>query len=491
VAVPGLGGFVVPIAVGIIVALFAIQRFGTTSIGRAFGPIMVAWFAVLALLGLAHVVAQPTVLQAVNPVHMVRFFADNGFQGFLSLGSVFLVVTGGEALYADLGHFGRGPIRTGWFAMVLPALVLNYFGQGALLIGNPEAIESPFYRMAPGWAVLPLVALATMATVIASQALISGVFSLTMQAIQFSYLPRMRVVHTSASAFGQIYIPAVNWALMVACVALVLGFRSSTALAAAYGVAVTSTMVITTLLFYVVSRERFGWSAVPATAFAVGFGVIDLAFLSANLFKIPEGGWFPLVVAAAVFAVLMTWKTGKRLVAERLPHGHLPISDFVERLSHQGPPPQRVPGSALYLYARPGQTPPAMIANVEHNNALHSDVAVLSVLTDDLARVPPERRVEVHELGDGVRQVTVRYGFLEQPDVPQALREAGVRPEIDGDFDEVYIVGAEALVVTDQPGMARWREHLFALLNRNATPAARYFGLPQERTMILAQQVNL
>ena len=310
IASPALADFVVPAAVVIIVALFALQSRGTATIGKLFGPIMLAWFAVLAVLGIGQIVAEPSVLRAVNPLYGLRFFLQNGFQGFLALGSVFLVVTGGEALYADMGHFGKRPIQVGWYAFALPALLLNYFGQGGLLLGDPAAIESPFYRLAPDWGVLPLVLLATAATVIASQALISGVFSLTMQAIQMGYAPRMRIVHTSARAIGQIYLPAVNWGLMLACVALVISFGSSTALAAAYGVAVTSTMVITTLLFYVVARERFGWARVPAVALCIAFGVVDVAFLGANLFKVPAGGWFPLVVAAGVFTLMTTWRDG-------------------------------------------------------------------------------------------------------------------------------------------------------------------------------------
>jgi KUP system potassium uptake protein len=488
---PALADYVVPAAVVIIVALFAHQSRGTATIGKLFGPIMLTWFAVLALLGIVQIVAVPAVLLAVSPLHGVRFFLQNGFRGFLALGSVFLVVTGGEALYADMGHFGKRPIQVGWYAFALPALLLNYFGQGALLLGDPAAIESPFYRLAPEWGVLPLVVLATAATVIASQALISGVFSLTMQAVQMGYAPRMRVVHTSARAIGQVYLPAVNWGLMLACVALVLGFGSSTALAAAYGVAVTSTMVITTLLFYVVVRERFGWSLVPAAALCIAFGVVDVAFLGANLFKIPAGGWFPLVVAAGVFTLMTTWRTGRRLVNERVRGGQVPLDSFVADLAKSAPPPQRVPGTAVYLSSRPGMTPPALIANVRSNNAMHRQVVVLSVVVGERPKVPAERRAELRDLGAGVQLLYLHYGFMEALDVPGALREEANNGLAVDVRRAAFILGAEWLVVTDRPGMAQWRERLFAVMSRNATPAGRYFGLPLEQTVILVQRVEL
>jgi len=491
IASPALADFVVPAAVVIIVALFALQSRGTATIGKLFGPIMLAWFAVLAVLGIGQIVAEPSVLRAVNPLYGLRFFLQNGFQGFLALGSVFLVVTGGEALYADMGHFGKRPIQVGWYAFALPALLLNYFGQGGLLLGDPAAIESPFYRLAPDWGVLPLVLLATAATVIASQALISGVFSLTMQAIQMGYAPRMRIVHTSARAIGQIYLPAVNWGLMLACVALVISFGSSTALAAAYGVAVTSTMVITTLLFYVVARERFGWARVPAVALCIAFGVVDVAFLGANLFKVPAGGWFPLAVAAGVFTLMTTWRTGRGLVGERVSGGRVPLDTFVENLATDAASPQRVPGTAVYLFSHPGMTPPALMANVRHNNAMHDQVVVLSIVTGETPKVSPESRAELRDLGAGVHQLCLHYGFMETPDVPGALRQEasnGLPVEV---RDAAFILGAEWLAVTDRPGMAQWRERLFAVMSRNATPAGRYFGLPQDRTVILAQRVDL
>ena len=492
VATPAFEHLVIPIAVAILVVLFSIQRRGTAAIGSVFGPVMLVWFGTLAVLGVVQILDEPTVFKAINPIYAVELFGHEGFHAFLALGSVFLVVTGGEALYADMGHFGRHPIRVGWFTLVLPALLLNYFGQGALLLGEPEAIHHPFYNLVPDWGVLPLVVLATMATVIASQALISGVFSLTMQAVQMGYVPRVRIAHTSPTAFGQIYIPSVNWGLMISCIALVVGFQTSTSLAAAYGVAVTATMVITTMLFYVVLRERFGWSTPAAAALIAVFLPVEIGFLAANLFKIPAGGWFPLVVGAAVFTLLTTWATGRRIVGERIRQGELKLETYIESLMSGRRPPARVPGTAIYLYSGRGMAPPAMIANMRHNDVLHDQVIVLSIVTDDeSARVLPARRSEVSDLGHGVHQVVLHYGFIEEPDVPQGLCEgAAVRLGINP-ATAAYFLGSESLVVTRRPGMARWRERLFAAVSRNAANAATYFNLPPDRTVTLGQQVEL
>ena len=486
-----LEGFAVPIAVVILVGLFAIQRRGTSAIGRLFGPIMITWFATLAILGVSHLVGEPSVLRAVNPLYGIRFFADNGFDAFLALGSVFLVVTGGEALYADMGHFGRAPISRGWFFVALPALALNYFGQGALLLGEPSAIESPFYRMAPTWGLVPLVVLATCATVIASQALISGVFSLTMQAIQLGYAPRHKIAHTSAASIGQIYIPAVNWALMAACVAVVIGFGSSANLAAAYGVAVTSTMVVTTMLLYVVLRERFGWPAGRAALLCGAFGVVDMAFFSANLLKIPAGGWFPLVIATGMFTMMTTWRTGRRLLGERIRRGQVTLEMFFSSVAEAPERPQVVPGTAVYLFSTPDVAPSALLSNVRHNNVLHRQTVILSIKTDDTPRVLPARRAEVKHIADGVDQVILHYGFMEEPDVTKGLTEGAARRLAIDPSTASFFLGAESLIVSHQPGMALWREHLFALLSRNATPAGRSFGLPPDRTVTLGQQVLL
>jgi KUP system potassium uptake protein len=491
VAAPSLTHAVLPISVVILFGLFTIQRHGSGSIGRLFGPIMALWFATIAVLGIVHLGAEPQVLRALNPVYGLRFFADNGFRGFLALGAVFLAVTGGEALYADMGHFGRAPIRLGWFSIVLPALLFNYLGQGALLLHDPEAISSPFYKLAPSWGTLPLVVLATAATVIASQALISGVFSLTMQAIQMGYLPRLRIFHTSSAASGQIYLPAVNRALMVACIALVIGFRSSANLAAAYGIAVTSTMVITTLLFYVVLREHFQWKPLPARALCAVFLVVDCGFFGANLFKIPAGGWFPFVVAAVLFTIMTTWHTGRRMVAALIRRNEIPLTRFLDDVVAADDPPRRVPGAAVYLFSSPGLTPPALIANVRHNHVLHDQVIVLSIVTDERPRVPPADRASVERLGEGVYQVVLSYGFMEEPDVPTGVTEGDAAKLFVDVSRAAFFLGAEALVVTKRPGMARWREHLFAVLSRNSTPAATYFGLPPDHTVTLGMQVEL
>jgi len=491
-AAPGVERWVVPIAVVILIGLFAIQRRGTSSIGRLFGPVMTVWFAVISLLGIIQIVDNLQVLRAVNPVYAVQFFTANHFTGFLALGSVFLVVTGGEALYADMGHFGRRPIAMAWFVLVLPALLLNYFGQGALLLSDPSAIESPLFEMAPDWSLYPMVLLATAATIIASQALISGIFSLTMQAIQLGYAPRHRIRHMSDSSFGQVYLPVINWALMGACIAIVVGFRSSSALASAYGVAVTSTMVITTILFYAVLRDRQGWSKVAGMSLCGAFLVLDVAFFGANLFKIPTGGWFPIIVAGVMFTLMTTWHTGRRLVAARIRRDDVTLSDYLAILREEGGNlPQRVEGTAVYLFSSPGLAPPALMANVKHNHFLHSQIVVLSITTALQPRVPPEDRAVVTELEHGIYQVLLRYGFMEEPDVTAGVREGAV---LDLDIDPAeatFVLGAETIRITKTPGMALWREHLFAFLTRNATPAAAYFGLPLGRTMTISTPVDL
>ena len=491
IAAPGLSHWVIPISCVILVGLFFIQQRGTAVIGRFFGPVMVVWFSVLGVLGGAKILSEPSVLRAVNPGYAARFFTENGHIGFLALGAVFLVVTGGEALYADMGHFGRRPIKLAWFTIVLPALLLNYFGQGALLIADHEAVESPFFKLAPSWSLYPLVALATAATIIASQALISGVFSLTLQAIQLGYAPRHRVRHTSAEAIGQIYIPAVNWALMAACIALVIGFGSSADLAAAYGVAVTSTMLITTILFYVVLRERFGWAAGRAKALCGVFLVIDVAFLGANVFKIPAGGWFPLLVAGAMFSLMTTWRTGRRLVAERSRRNDVPLRELMSGIGRSPELSQRVPGTAVYLFSSPGLAPPALVANLRHNKALHERVIILSIVTATEPRVLPARRATVEEVGPGVHQVVLHYGFLEEPDVPLGIGQGQARRLAIDVAHVTYFLGTEVLRVTEREGMAMWREHLFATISRNATPAAVYFNLPLPQTITLGTAVEL
>jgi KUP system potassium uptake protein len=483
---PDLGSWVIPASIVIIIGLFAIQRFGTGLVGRVFGPIMVVWFATMAVLGTASLLRNPEILQAFNPIHGVRYFTENTTKGFLSMGSLFLVVTGGEALYADMGHFGRRPIKVSWFSMVLPSLVLVYLGTGALLLRDPEAIESPFFLMAPSGLRLPLVVLATLATIIASQALISGVFSLTVQAVQLGYAPRMRIVNTSAKAKGQIYVPGINWTLMIACVGLIVGFGSSSALAAAFGLSVTGTMFVTTILFAVYARNHFGWHPAAVWAAAGLVLVVEGAFLTANLFKIPDGGWFPLVVGAVVLAVLTTWKTGRRLVEERLRSG-TPLDVFASSLHNGRSSVVRVPGTAVFLYSDPGVTPPSLLVHVRSSGALHRDVYVVSVDVTSEPTVPPVRRESIRELGSGIHQVTLRYGFMEVLRVADDL-EAHLRIEPDRTD---YFLGRETVRATDRPGMARWRERLFAVLARNASDVASHYHLPDARVVEIGQRLDL
>ena len=422
VATPFFDPYVVPIAVVILIGVFAIQRHGTHRVGGLFGPIMVAWFIVIAVLGIAQMIRQPVVLTAVDPRHAISFFGEHGWHGFAVLGAVFLVVTGGEALYADMGHFGKRPIRYAWFSLVLPALLLNYFGQGALLLTNPAAAEQPFFLLAPGWALLPMVGLASAAAIIASQALISGAFSLTQQAIQLGYCPRLDIEHTSHHEIGQVYVPQVNWALMLSTIAIVIGFGSSTALAAAYGIAVTLTMVITAVLLQVVATERWGWP--PAVAYTVTgiFLTIDLAFFGANVLKIAHGGWLPLVIGGLLFTLMTTWKTGRRIVAARLTARAIPIEEFLAAVD--ATPPARVPGTAVFMTAQPRGTPPALAHNLRYNKVLHEHVVTLMVTTQPIPHVPEDQRVVVRPLGHGVFDVVARYGFMEDPNVPEALGRA-------------------------------------------------------------------
>lgn len=485
---PGLDAWVLPMAVAILVALFSVQRSGTGVIGAAFGPVMLVWFLVLAVLGVRQVLLRPEVLVAVDPRYGLRYFAANGMAGFASLGSVFLVVTGGEALYADMGHVGVKAIRRGWFGIVMPALVLAYFGQGALLLRDPGAIDNPLFRMGPDWAAGPLVVLATGATVIASQALISGAFSLTMQAIQIDHLPRMTIRQTSREHPGQIYVPVVNWLLMVACVTLVLGFRSSSRLAAAYGVAVTVTMAVTTILFAVVAVQRLGWSRRRATIVAALFLVVDLSFVGANLLKIPDGGWFPLVVAAVVFLVMRTWHDGRRLVARRMRRDRVPARRVLRQAVASGV--TRVPGTAFYLHPTAGQTPPALLANLRAHHVVHEQVVLVRVAVQPVPQVPRARQATVTELGDGLLQLEVRFGFDQRVDLGAVIRDQE-DPVFDLD-DAVFVVGREHLTSTARPrSLSGFREHLFIWLHRNAADAASWYGLPAHRVIEVGSRVEL
>ena len=489
VATPVFTPYVIPITIVILIILFSVQSRGTAKIGAIFGPVMLLWFLVLAALGLTHVIEHPAVMAAVNPVYAVRFFARNGLAGFLVLGSVFLAVTGGEALYADMGHFGKRPIRLAWFVLVLPALLINYFGQGALVIADPSAAEHPFFQLAPSWALIPLVVLTTLATVIASQAVISGAFSLTRQAVQLGYLPRVDIEHTSSTQIGQIYIPGLNWLLAIACIGLVVGFRSSSNLAAAYGVAVTTDMVFTTILFAVVARTRWNWSIAATVALAAAFLVIDLGFWTAGVTKIPSGGWFPLVIAAAVFTVMTTWKTGRAILAERLAESALPIEKLGERVAAAAL--TRVPGTAVYLTRDPNFVPHALLLNMRHNKVLHERIVFLALFTSTQAYVRDADRVTVETLAPNVYRVRAHYGFAEDPEVPNVIercRQQGL--DIDPS-QTTFFVGRETLLATERPGMAIWRERLFARLARNARRATRFFNIPPNRVVELGAEIEL
>jgi KUP system potassium uptake protein len=481
--------YIVPLAVVILLGLFLIQSHGTARVGALFGPVMIVWFVTIAVLGIRWIIRDPHVLSAFNPLHAVIFFRDNGWHGFVVLGSVFLVVTGGEALYADMGHFGRRPIRAAWFVMVFPALLLNYLGQGAMILQDPATAASPFYLMAPRWALYPYVALATMAAIIASQALISGAFSLTRQAIQLGYCPRLDIEYTSETHQGQIYIPQVNRALMLATIGLVLGFQTSSALAAAYGMAVTSTMVITTMLAYLVARSSWGVSRAIAGSLAGFFLAIEMAFFGANLVKVAHGGWFPLVIGAVVYMGLSTWKEGRALLASRLRERMYPFEQFLKDIAER--PPVRVTGTAIFMTSNLQGTPATLLHNLQHNKVLHERVILLTVVTIDVPRVPPEERSEVTPLGLGFFRLTLRYGFMEEPDVPAALLEASQRGFPVNLEETTFFLGVETLLATRRPGMPLWRERLFVWIARNAVRANSFFKIPPERVVELGMQVEL
>jgi len=489
VATPALAPWVIPLTLVILFGLFVFQKRGTTRVGRVFGPVMIVWFVALAALGVSQIVRQPEVLAAVSPHHAARFFLINEGRGFLVLGAVFLVVTGGEALYADMGHFGVRPIRLAWFWLVLPSLLLNYFGQGALLLRDATAVVSPFYRMVPAWLVFPLIALATAAAIIASQAVISGAFSLTRQAVQLGYSPRVQIEHTSSREIGQIYIPVVNWALMVATFALVLGFRTSSDMAAAYGVAVSGEMVITTILLYVLTREGWGWSRAKAGSLAAFLLVVDLAFFGANALKIPQGGWFPLAVGAGVYVIMTTWKRGRQILSRRMLEKTVPLKMLLADLAAE--PPIRVPGTAIFMYGTTDGTPPALVHNLAHNKVLHERIVFLTVITEEVPHVPDAERVTVKHLGKGFSQVQARYGFMEDPDIKDVLdacRTKGLDMLIEG---ATFFMGRETLIATDRPGMALWRERLFSFMQRNALRATAFFKIPPNQVFEVGAQVEL
>jgi KUP system potassium uptake protein len=489
VETPLFAPYVVPMSVAILVVLFLFQKYGTHRVGRLFGPIMVLWFVTIAILGISWIVREPTIIGAIDPRHGFTYFRQHGLPGVAVLGAVFLAVTGGEALYADMGHFGKTPIRIAWFALVLPALVLNYLGQGALLLTDAAAARQPFFLLAPEWALFPLVAIATAAAIIASQALISGAFSLTQQAIQLGYAPRLNIEHTSSHEIGQVYVPQVNFALMVSTVLIVVGIGSSRALAAAYGIAVTMTMVITAVLLHVIAIERWRWPPALALTITSAFLAIDLTFFGANLLKLFQGGWLPIMIGASIFTGMTTWKTGRRLMAERLVARAIPIDHFLTAIT--AAPPIRVPGTAVFMTAQPRGIPPALAHNLRHNKMLHERVVLLTVSTAPVPHVAEDHRITTHPIGYGIYSIRLVYGFMEDPHVPDALRAAHAAG-LDIDTEDItYFLGRETILVTGRRGMARWREKLFVLMTRNAVAATSFFRLPAERVVELGVQVEI
>ncbi len=494
VAAQGLDRFILPISVGIILLLFAAQRAGTAKVGRIFGPITLVWFVVIALLGIRGIGMAPEILKSFNPTHGLSFLAGHGKIGLVVLGSVVLAVTGGEALYADMGHFGPRPIRVAWFAAVLPALVLNYLGQGALLIAQPEIASTqsfnPFYQLCPQWALYPLVILATAAAIIASQALISGAYSLTMHAIQLGYMPRLLIEHTSQHERGQIYMPQVNFALMVACLGLILGFKNSDNLAGAYGVAVTFTMVTTTLLFFFASQRVFGWSRLHATLVAGGMLLVEAPLAAANLLKIPHGGWFPLLIAGTMFFIMSTWKTGRRLVWERLRVSAMPAIKFIADIAKKDP--LRVAGTAVYMASNPNTTPMALLHNLKHNKVLHKRIIFFTICVEETPVVDASERLEVERMDAGFWRVQAHYGFMESPNIQGILKLCS---EYDLEFREMettFFLSRETVIPkADNGGMNIWQERVFAIMVRNALSATAYFRLPANRVVELGMQVEI
>jgi KUP system potassium uptake protein len=492
---PSLHSVVVPITVVIIALLFTIQRLGTGRVGRLFGPVMAVWFAVLAVSGVHGIVDHPGILRSVSPTYGARFLFDHGHVAFVALGGIVLTVTGAEALYADMGHFGPKPIRMSWLTIVFPALILNYMGQGALILGTPEAVDNPFYLLIPHWARVPMVVLATIATVIASQAVISGAFSVTRQAVQLGFLPRLVVRHTSGDVEGQVYVPVVNWALCVAVIGLVIGFGSSTKLGSAYGIAVTGTLAIDTILFFVVVRHLWHKPLWMVLAGATGLLIVDLTFFAANLTKVHHGGWFPLLVGVIIFVVLTTWQRGREIITEKRTELEGPLRRFVERIRKLDPPVYRPPRTGVFLNANPKTTPLALRANLDHNYAVHQSVVIVTVNTLKVPHVHARDRVTVDDLGyrdDGITHLTLRYGFQDNVNVPRALRAAAKHIEGDLDLSAVsYFVSRINIETTRAPGMMRWRKHLFVAIARNAASPVDYFGLPDERTVVVSSTVEL
>ena len=489
ITAPMLTPYVVPVTLVILIGLFSIQRHGTARVGVFFGPVMCLWFVTLGVLGAIEIATLPAVLAALSPTYAIGFLVDNPVAAFLALGAVVLAVTGTEALYADMGHFGATPIQRAWLFFVLPALVLNYFGQGALIIHDVGAIKNPFYLLAPAWALLPMVVLSTCATVIASQAVISGAFSLTRQAIQMGYCPRLTIMHTSEREIGQIYVPFINWTLLGAVMLLVAGFRSSSNLAAAYGIAVTLAMAIDSILIFVVMTRLWHWNRFVALAIVAPLVVIDFSFLASNALKIPQGGWFPIVIGGIVFTLLTTWKRGRSILHDRLMNETMPLDVFIESIGSH--PPVRVPGTAVFLTNMQGRVPHALLHNLKHNKVLHERVVLLTVTTRDIPKVPLSERLQIEELGCSFQQVEAFFGFKEDPDVPKLLEQCGLRGFPFDMMDTSFFVSRETLIATVAPGMALWRERLFVSMSKNATKASEFFNVPTNRVVELGTQVEL
>ncbi|MCC6644826.1 MAG: potassium transporter Kup [Polyangiaceae bacterium] len=489
VATEAMKPVVVPATVVILILLFLVQRKGTAGIGAVFGPIMVLWFLAIAALGVAQIAKNPGVLAALDPRHGANYLLHHGYHGFLVLGSVVLCVTGGEALYADMGHFGPRAIRLAWFGLVMPSLALNYFGQGALILADPAAAKAPFYAIVPRPLLYPMVGMATLATVIASQALISGAYSLTRQAVQLGYCPRVSIVHTSKEQEGQIYIPEINWMLMVACVVLVLAFRESTALAAAYGIAVTGTMGITSIVYFVVITRTWGWGlsrALPLVGFFLAF---DLAFFAANIVKFKDGGWVPIAMAAVVFTAMITWKAGRARLYQFITSRTVELEEFLSGLEQR--PPPRVEGTAVFMTASATGVPQVMLHHYKHNQVLHEQVVLLTIASEDVPFVSPKHRIQVEELRCGFFRVKAAFGFMETPKIPAILEACAIFGLAIDPETVTFYLGRETLLATRRPGMARWQKALFSFLSRNARTATSYFGIPADRVVELGMQVEL
>ena len=489
VATPAFRPFVIPIALAVLIGLFLMQRRGTASVGAVFGPVMLCWFGVLAALGISGIVLHPEILRALNPAWAVGFLMDRPLLGWLALGAVVLAITGGEALYADMGHFGRRPIKLGWFFLVFPALYLNYLGQGALILDHPDNVANPFYMLVPDPLLYPMVGMATLATIIASQAVISGAFSLTRQAMQLGYAPRMRTLHTSEKEIGQIYVPGINFMLLGAVIALVVGFQSSSALASAYGIAVTLTMMIDTVLAFVVVRGLWKWNLAWSLLFIAIFLLVDLAFFSANLVKVLAGGWFPLLIGAVIFTLLTTWKRGRAILNERIRSDTMPLEVFIRSMFHD--PPPRVAGTSVFMTTWIDGVPRALLHNLLHNKVLHERVLLVKVDTADVPYVAEAERVRLTELDYGFYQLRIRYGFKDEPDIPAALALCAAQGMPYRPMETSYFLGRETLVSRVGSGMARWRERLFIVMFRNAGSAADYFRIPPNRVVEMGTQVEL